>query len=237
MTNESAQAENRAIANMSRYINVGLITAIRSGLDQQVAAIAADKYMSREGKDMKIAEALVNSRMQMDALRTELETKVAADRHRIERTAFGPSSFDPADRLATRDAFDRASRLASSEEANQVIEQAKLTGDEGLARAVMHRAHRQGWSSTVDVWEGHQPGTKALLGELEQLPEDNFTKNIVFTVKKPNELSSTNEYMINRYAAHAKRATREDLHKDEVPMEPTTTLTDVVVAGELPLGE
>lgn len=238
MNNQPASGVDKALANMSRFIDVGKIHAIRSNLEQQVAQIRDDRYMSGEGKEMKLAEAFVDARIKMDALRTELEAKVIDERNRLERAAFGPGTVDPMERIAHRDAFDRANRLNDQDDAKQLLAQAKISGDDGLARAIMHRAHSRGWTDAIDTWEQYQPGTVGLINEIRNLPEDNISKTVVFKLDKPSEFRGTGDTLIARYAAKAKYATQADLESPDHFRAPADDLMGKVTEamGDNPFG-
>lgn len=184
----------------------------------QVAAVQNDSRLTPEGKRGKLAKLHKNTTQQLTKLKRDRDAALTTRRADLERQLFGlPSTAPTSDTVSYRDALDRVSRAAEAKDdkaLNQLYDNAKLTGDAILVKAILGHAYRTG---NADVVNRHlnEPGNEALDQkgvELWQLMRGddgagdqmtNATNDWVFAADKPAEIRAYSDSAINQMAAAA----------------------------------
>ncbi|MGO4205188.1 hypothetical protein AB4Z09_26325 [Rhodococcus sp. TAF43] len=174
-------------ASIGRYVDTNRVDSIKASHKAQLEAIRKDPRLTAEGKRSELAKAHVASRDQMNELRTQFKTGLAADKLRIQRRLFGSVTADPTDIVSARDAHERASRISSQQDAITLLERAQITGDTALSRAIFHQAARHNWNEAITTHAETSPGAADGLKELRDLPEGDMTENLAFALPLPNE--------------------------------------------------
>lgn len=164
-----------------------------------VARIRSDHDLTDEARGRRLAEAWRTTRAKLDELRTAEQTRLAKREQELERKLFGTGWLDGAsEAISNRDAQDRASRLARSDEATRLLRRAEQNGDQALARAIAHHALQQSrqapspqasrdWDSVVGAFLDARPHTAPVVEELAMI-ERLGTRQVFspFSLPQPN---------------------------------------------------
>ena len=127
------------------------------------------------------------------------------------------------DRISTRDAADRAERLATPDEAAALLTRAELSGDEPLARAVAAHAFTQytsgsslgaqqaEWAGVVNAYSARRPGESEAVSELAAIAQAStvpqaFAESMYFYVPVPHELDGISAGQLESLAGNAPEA-------------------------------
>lgn len=188
---------------ISKFINPERIDGIRTRYQDEMKAIRNDPTLSEDGRRALIARSYVDATERMNRLRGELDTAVNAERNRLEKRAFGPGTVDPLERMQHRDAMERANRLGNQEEAIALLNQARISGDDALGRAVMYKANAKHWTDAINTWEAAAPGTVDLLSQMGDLPNDHLSNVAAFALGSPSEFTNYDAAGIKRFAEMA----------------------------------
>lgn len=133
---------------------------IRKQYLEEVATLRADKDLSDEGRQRRLADAYVRTKTELQkhaaAEREELTNRKAQLEQRFYRTS-GSHFGDAATRaISVRDASDRAAQIKTPQEAMDLLRRAESNGDEVLTRAVVRVAldrPASGIQKTDDAWD------------------------------------------------------------------------------------
>lgn len=190
-------------SKIAKFIDPNRIDGIRNLYKDELSEIRKDPTLSEDGRRARIARSYVDATERMNRLRGELDTAVNAERNRLEKRAFGPGTVDPLERLQHRDAMERANRLGNQEEAIALLNQARISGDDALGRAVMYKANAKHWSEAINTWEAASPGTVDLLNQMHDLPDQHLNNVAAFALGSPSEFASYDSHGIKRFAEMA----------------------------------
>ncbi|MFJ3319369.1 hypothetical protein [Curtobacterium sp. NPDC086286] len=184
----------------------------------QVAAVQNDNRLTPEGKRSKLAKLHANTVQQLSKLKRERDAALTTRRADLERQLFGlPATAPTSDTVSYRDALDRVTRAAEAKDdkaMHQLYDNAKLTGDSILTKAILGHAYRSGSADLVNRYL-NEPGNEALDQkgvELWQLMRGddgagdqmtNATNDWVFEADKPAEIRAYSESIIQQMAATA----------------------------------
>lgn len=215
---------DRIYARIGRFTNISTIQGARARFNEQADAIRKNDTLSDKGKRIAIAREYTATREKLATHRAEFEEGARKERLRVERNTFGPATSDPFELIHHRDAFDRAERLETPEQAAKLYHQAQMSGDVGLARAVAYKAVQATRTllggEKKDLWkevvESHQKDNPAFadrvteIRDLEPSTESALVDNIVFGLSAPDEFKSYDAAGIAAFAAAADRAEEAD---------------------------
>lgn len=136
------------------------------------AEVSGDPGLTPEGKRERLEPLHAQVTEQMSALRVREKTAVKAEKEKLERRVFGLSpsaSSDPAKVVSFRDAQARARELEDSDDAAELYESAKRSGDNILAAAVLEKALIRGWSNIKEDYLERNTTTRDDLDDLTAL--------------------------------------------------------------------
>lgn len=182
---------------------------IRQGLTDTLNQLRTRRDLSTEGLQRQAAKAYVAARDEMRKARQADGADLQAQQDRLLQKLFGnPNSTDPSSVISFRDAQDRAAQLATAEEAMELLERAKLTGDVLLAQAVAMRAADRAWvgmgnstwGAVLDAWAAGTPKDDVLT-ELGTLSRSRASEMLMYALSKPTELTGVNN--VDRLANQA----------------------------------
>jgi hypothetical protein len=167
------------------------VSRIRNNLAREVDQIRASSRYSDAGRKQEIAKVVLVHRKQVEGLHNNFSADNEGTRAKLAAKLFGvPAGADPATVLVYRDAFDRASKVVSADDAVAMLKRATEMGDIVLARAVAGHAHTNKWRDvTADYAEA--AGLSDCLDELNALPSGGLLRTAVtalFSVPTPPEL-------------------------------------------------
>jgi hypothetical protein len=171
---------------------------IRQTVADTLADLRARRDLSPEGLQRQISRAYLEAKAAMKALADSAKQQRDDTADALARRLFGTSNSDPAAVLSTRDAWDRATRLASPADAAALAQLADQSSDHTLLRAVAQRAYAQltnpgvmgdartQWRGLLNEW-AERSGNVAELAELDdvQSARDNLFE---YTLARPTEL-------------------------------------------------
>lgn len=180
---------------------------IQQTLQRTVADIRADTTLSEAGKTQRLTEAYQTAKSKMNAVRSEYSAAAESEYQSLRTAAFGLSHLmgaTPADKtalqLAYRDALQRIEGLRTEADALKVLEQADLTGDKTLAKAVSLSAYKNGWGHVLAAYETiDKSGTERIykLMDAEAAQKDTMHRmgtQMVFSLQKPPEVPMNAEF-------------------------------------------
>ncbi|MHC9292501.1 hypothetical protein ACRCUN_08520 [Mycobacterium sp. LTG2003] len=136
------------------------------------AEVADDPNLTPVGKRERLEPLHHQVTEQMSALQAREKAAVKAEKEKLERRIFGLSpsaSSDPAKVVSFRDAQARARELEDSDDAAELYESAKRSGDNILAAAVLEKALIRGWSSIKEDYLERNTTTRGDLDDLAAL--------------------------------------------------------------------
>ncbi|BBX67821.1 hypothetical protein [Mycolicibacterium psychrotolerans] len=151
------------------------------------AEIESDPSLTVVGKRERLEPLHAEVVEQIDTLRAREKAAVRGVKEELERRLFGLSataSNDPARVVSFRDAQSRARQLEDADDAAELYESAKRSGDNILATAVLERALVRGWST---IKQDFLESNTAARGDLDDLAAlamygDNGFANLVHYV-------------------------------------------------------
>jgi hypothetical protein len=172
---------------------------------RQAAAIRNDTNLTETGRDAALARAYIRALdTATDAKATE-EGTAAARRTTLEREVFGiTGTADANTAISYRDAQDRAASIVNMRDAERLLNQAQLSGDTHLAKAVAHRALQDGWTDILATYANATPGFADKIQQLIDLTPtiaSSISAGMVFTVDRPRELAHLSDTSIRAIAA------------------------------------
>lgn len=187
---------------------------IQADLNNRVNSIRTNGDLTIEARNKYLAQAYieaVNAMMVLQSTFTSTQTAVADT---SERDIFGAVSSLGADAISARDADDRAARVETPAEAQELLDRAEQNGDTVLARAIALRAYRASrseplgqavWGEVVEGYaEGH-PDAAAAMAKIDQARRDDVAANVqsmfIFAVPKPGDLARYTDYQLRAMAA------------------------------------
>lgn len=148
-------------------------TGTRTRYNTQREDVAADPTLTPEGKRLQTNEAAEAANAKLADLHQQEVKLIQSEYERLERAVFGTPPTDSSGIIAFRDAQERAIRLEYSEDGHTAaaayLRQAKLSGDQQLASAVLARAMDLGWSDLVGEYRDAYPTTARALDDLVAL--------------------------------------------------------------------
>lgn len=126
-------------------------TLEQGSFSRRRAQIQNDPALSPEGREQAITDHQDTSKLKLKELRDKEITTLTEHKNALERSLFGATYMTSADAISYRDALDRANALSNSEDALKRYQQAVLSNDETLKRAIAQRAVQDGWNNIIDT--------------------------------------------------------------------------------------
>jgi hypothetical protein len=138
------------------------------------AEVADDPSLTPTGRRERLEPMHQEVVEKMSALHKQEKAAVRGLKENLERAVFGLSpsaSTDPAKLVSYRDAASRARELDDRDDAAELYESAKRSGDTILAAAVMERAMVRGWSTVTNDYLERHPSARRDLEDLTALAQ------------------------------------------------------------------
>ncbi|WP_052066185.1 hypothetical protein [Rhodococcoides fascians] len=136
------------------------------------AEVTADDGLTLAGKRERLEPLHQEVTEKIAALHKSEKAAVRGMKEKLERRVFGLSpsaSNDPAKLVSYRDAASRARELDDQDDAAELYESAKRSGDTILAAAVMERGMVRGWTSITRDYLERNTASKTDLDDLTAL--------------------------------------------------------------------
>ncbi|WP_250895494.1 hypothetical protein [Curtobacterium flaccumfaciens] len=181
----------------------------------QVDAIQNDARLPTEGKRTKLSKLHSSTTRQLKQLKQQRNDQLTSRQADLEKQLFGlPTTAPTSDTASYRDALDRVSRAADSKndrEMQQLYDNARLTGDTILTKAILGHAYRSANSDIVNRYL-NEPDNDALgqkgveLWQLMRGDDDapdqaqNAMNDWVFEADKPAEIRAYSDSAIKQMA-------------------------------------
>ncbi|MGJ6124912.1 hypothetical protein QN239_20305 [Mycolicibacterium sp. Y3] len=174
------------------------------------AEIESDPRLSADGKREQLEPLHADVVEQINALRDREKAAIRGKKANLERRLFGLSSTasnDPAKLVSFRDAQSRARQLEDADDAAELYESAKRSGDTILATAVLEKALVRGWSNIKEDYLATNTTARKDLDDLAALAKytDNSLMNLVHYVPPALDLPHSAGFP-NVPVLHASRA-------------------------------
>lgn len=177
---------------------------VNAAYQRDIADVRADGSLSNEGKVSKMAAIYTAAAETLRGLQGQEQASEGEKRAHLLRELFGiRGTADPSAAISYRDAQDRAGSLLDERDAVRLIEQADLSGDEHLARAVARCAYDNGWGDVLTAFAASRPQLASKIQELREL-QPSIDRILgaggSFAIVKPTELERYSDVTIARLA-------------------------------------
>ncbi len=182
---------------------------------ETIESIRADRDLSKEGRLRRIAGAYLTTVAELDAVDNSDRRQATDRRASLVRSLFGSTPLNGSDVISFRDAHDRVAALSGDDEdaALHLLEQAELSGDTYLAKAIAQRGITEVWVRVLNAYAEAHPGTESSLQELlditltetgsgrsEALARD-IARRSAFDLEVPVELTGWSDFDIRAAAS------------------------------------
>jgi hypothetical protein len=168
----------------------------RYALDQ----IRADTRLTPQGKKQQIAAEFLRASREVTAIKEAVSAKNEQRLGSLRRDLFGTTGGDAQTAISYRDAQERvgALQIGEQDKAVKLLDQAELSGDEVMVKAVVQRSLELAWDQVANSYIEKHPYYGAKLEELWELQEpdgilsgpDGMDNGFLLHVSKPNELGN-----------------------------------------------
>jgi len=174
---------------------------VQEGLRHDVAFIRADKRLTDTGRRQQIAAVYLQAKNQLTALKNDESKKRTDEITHLRKLLFGSAgTSDAQTAISYRDAQERVGALGieDQDKAAKLLDQAQLSGDEVMIKAVIQRALDLQWVDVANKYIEAHPYYGEKLEQLWHLDSESsegidtigFINATVFHVDKPGELSA-----------------------------------------------
>lgn len=171
----------------------------------RIEAIRSDPTLSPEGKRNRMAGIYATTRDTVARLQADDQAATSARRTTLERDLFGLTGFtDASAAISYRDAQDRASGITDERDALRLLNQAELSGDDHLAKAVALRSLQEAWPAVSAAYATARPGAAAKMQELTNMSTtgvaDSLSAAAAYYMPAPRELAGIPDHTIDELA-------------------------------------
>ena len=146
---------------------------IREALGQEVQFIRNQRNLTREGKQARIAAAIVKAQAKLAELRQAETQRLTERKDQLTKKLFGQTRPDDAKILLIRDASDRAAKIGKVADMEEAMNRAEMAGDSVLLKALAQECARRsndplqsGWSTLFQQWANAEYGANDAVEEL-----------------------------------------------------------------------
>jgi hypothetical protein len=182
------------------------ITAANETADTAYATARNNQAITPEERTRRIAKAWVQLKDTLDAIRASDANATNGRRDQLAKQIYGLPTA--ADSLSYRDALDRANQITGTRDALALLEQARVSGDDILARAVLSVAYTNGWADVINAYTASNPQNEAAADELWSLTTastglttQSFIQLGEYLAPKPLEIARYDDWAISNLAA------------------------------------
>lgn len=186
--------------------------AVRLRFEREITTIRDNRDLNPAAKARQMAAAWGSSLASLEKIKNETTELTGKRRTELQERVFGPEVKGSKDaeevRTSYRQALAQAAQVKDQEEAETVLNRAKMTGDSLMLRAVGVVAYEKGWYE-VGQDSATSLGQEELFSELVQIDgADNnglqakLMEGMAFTPPlQPREISRVSEFMARDIAA------------------------------------
>jgi hypothetical protein len=185
-------------------VSFSKISKLVEQYNAKIKTIRDDDNLSAVGKQRALAKLYVQHRDEINGLREKANAAYQDRKGYLMGEIFGVhGATNPTEIMAMRDAMTRAADITRPDQARQMFQQAHLTGDEYLRRAIAATAFTRrsdmdlggAWDQLFTDYAGTQDERRqGLVAELDQLHQADskrarFQEQILCGISKPTELN------------------------------------------------
>lgn len=174
---------------------------LQSNFRQALESIRADNRLTPEGKRQQIAGEYLRTSRGINAIRESVAANKEQRIGALRKDLFGITGGSDAQRaISYRDAQERVGSLAlgDQDKAVKLLDQAELSGDEVMLKAIMQRSLEMQWVDVANTYIDKHPYYGAKLEELWDLQQPGgilgdaagMDNGFLLYVPKPGELDS-----------------------------------------------
>lgn len=169
---------------------------IHTNYAKALERIRSDKHLSSEGKKEQIAAEYNRAAGSLNAIKESFNSAKILRTHVLRRDLFGSTATDSQTAISFRDAQERVGAIDTQKKAIKLLDQAELSGDTVMVKALMQRAIESSWNQVVDSYGDRHPHYRAKVKELLALQtpsgifssRDTMEKGLILHLQKPEEL-------------------------------------------------
>lgn len=146
------------------------VAQLRESLHRELQAVNSNTRYHDSGRRLELAKVRKTHRERAETLKREYTEAVTARRTYLQKEAFGlPKDGDA---VAYRNAVDRVSTKTPFE-LTELLNQATITNDHTLLRAIGAKAYANGMTGLLDAYAKQGPGASTTwISELQDLPTE-----------------------------------------------------------------
>jgi hypothetical protein len=180
------------------------ISKLVNDYNAKLRTVREDDNLSDVGKQRALAKLYVQHRDEINDIRAKANAGYQDRKGYLMGETFGVhGATNPAEVMAMRDAMARTADIATPDQARKLFQQAHLTGDEYMRRAIAAHAFSQRgpsdlgehWGRLFNDYAGTQDERRqGLIAELDQLHQADskrakFQEQILCGIGQPTELT------------------------------------------------
>ena len=146
---------------------------IREALGREVQYLRNQRNLTREGKQARIAAAIVKAQAKLAELRQAETQRLTERKDQLTKKLFGQTRPDDAKILLIRDASDRAAKIGKVADMEEAMNRAEMAGDSVLLKALAQECARRsndplqsGWGTLFQQWANAEYGANEAVEEL-----------------------------------------------------------------------
>jgi hypothetical protein len=179
---------------------------IRQNAASKYTAIRANQSLNRPALMKQLAQAHLESKSQLDALRTKADADTTARQSQLSTKLLGIGSTDPSAAISHRDAQDRALAIkpGDTRTPSAMLDNATQSGDTAMSKALLGQAINVGNADLVNQYTDAHPEQQSDVEELWNLqnaPKVNPLVNVIhYASPPPSELAGLNDYQLQQLA-------------------------------------
>lgn len=169
--------------------------SIQNHFNAKVAEIRADSQLTEEGKRAQLSEWYNHSKTEIDKLKKVAHSDRDRKNQELRRELFGVfGTADPQRAISYRDAQDRVSKLELGDQSKALalLEEAELSGDEIMTKALIKRAIEMRWDKVANAYIEKNPHTgklyEALWNSSTKMSNASLQNAAAFFLQKPTEI-------------------------------------------------
>lgn len=144
-------------------------TALIETANRNLDAVKNDPRLTEDARYQDVNQIRTDLRGKLAALQEKEDTIVADKLRSLERTVLGTVGSDPTEVISYRDATERASAVDDLRTGEEMMRRALLSGDTGLAKALLNRAVERGWQTVAEAYSAENPAIGTALDDLMRL--------------------------------------------------------------------
>lgn len=169
---------------------------IQANYNAALERIRSDAHLTPEGKKEQIVAEYRSASNAINAIKGSFNNAKILKTHVLRRDLFGSTITDAQTAISFRDAQDRVGSLADQEEALKLLDQAELSGDTVMVKALMQQAVERSWKEVANSYAEKHPHYGDQMKELLALQEpkgifsngDTFERGLLLNIQEPDEL-------------------------------------------------